>query len=203
MKKINVFYVWGYGSSPESSAIEYLKNGLGNQFNVISDYYAQYNPKEAIFDINKYIKEYNIDLIVGSSLGGYLAMQLTNIPKVIINPCVRPDIELPKLTNEVDVPNTDNPEETHKEKVPAVPEHIVNFYTDYISEHNVWENYNENEDKHTVFVMGNNDEVLGNRYLEEVKNHASSVVISEQGHGNTQESINTFVVPEIKKMFNM
>ena len=51
MKKINVFYVWGVGGSPESSTVEYLQEALGEKYNVISDFYAQYNPVEAISDL--------------------------------------------------------------------------------------------------------------------------------------------------------
>ena len=62
-RKINVFYVWGYNGSPESSTVSNLKQLLGKEYNVISDYYAQYNPKEAITDINYYIKKHNIDTL--------------------------------------------------------------------------------------------------------------------------------------------
>ena len=43
MKKINVFYVWGFGGSPESSTIEYLQEALGEKYNVISDDYITGN----------------------------------------------------------------------------------------------------------------------------------------------------------------
>lgn len=197
-KKKTIFYIWGYGSGPNSNTIKYLKNTLGKTYNVISDFYAQYNPKEALFDIENIIKDNDVDLIVASSLGGYLAMQLTGIPKVIINPCVRPDIELPKLTE--DIPVTDDNGESTVQTVPAVPPHIIEYYTEYIKQHNVWENYSEEEDTHTVWVFGDNDELLGDRYVDEVKSHASNIVISHQGHGNTQQSINEFVVPAIKKL---
>ena len=113
-RKINIFYVWGYNGSPESQTVSNLKELLGDDYNIISDYYAQYDPAEAIIDINYFIKHYNIDILVGSSLGGYLTMQVPNIKKVIINPCVHPEIELELLKDE--------------SNEPCVPQHIINFY---------------------------------------------------------------------------
>jgi predicted esterase YcpF (UPF0227 family) len=183
-RKTNVLYVWGYNGSPDSSSVTNLKQVLGKEYNVISDYYAQYNPKEAITDINYYIKTHNIDILVGSSLGGYLALQIPNIKKVIINPCLHPEVELELLKDE-------NGE-------PCVPQHIVDFYKDYIKEHDVWEAFTNNDD--TVFIMGTEDELLGTKYVDEVKEHSSNVNLVNQGHHNTKESIEEFVVPVIKSM---
>ena len=182
-RKINVFYVWGYNGSPESSTVSNLKQLLGKEYNVISDYYAQYNPKEAITDINYYIKKHNIDILVGSSLGGYIIMQIPNIKKVIINPCLHPENELELLKDE-------NGEA-------CVPQHIIDFYKDYIKDHDVWENFNNDE---SVFVMGTDDELLGTKYVNEVKEHSDSVNLVNQGHHNTKESLSNYVVPVIKNI---
>ena len=182
-KKVNMFYVWGYGGAPDSTTVTNLKDLLGKDYNVVSDYYAQYNPEEAIKDINYYIEHYKVDILVGSSLGGYLALQIPGIKKVIINPCLYPNIELPLLKDD------DGNE--------AVPSHIVDFYEKYISEHNVWENFNNEE---TVFVMGNNDELLGMKYFDEISEHSNKIKISEQGHHNTLNSLREYVVPVIKSL---
>lgn len=208
MKKVNVFFVWGYGSSPESSAVKYLKETLGDDYNVMSDYYAQYNPEEAIIDIENYIKEKNIDILVGSSLGGYITLQIPNIKKVIINPCLHPEIVLPTLTEDVekkdDKGNIVLDKDGNKiiETVKSVPEHIIKYYSNYISQNDVWNKYNAQEDARTVWVIGKHDELLKDMFVDEVTEHAANVVRSEQGHHNTFESIVEFVVPEIKKMFN-
>ena len=62
-------------------------------------------------------------------------IQIPNIKKVIINPCLHPEVELELLKDE-------NGE-------PCVPQHIVDFYKDYIKEHDVWEAFTNNDD--TVF----------------------------------------------------
>lgn len=182
-KKINVFYVWGYGGSPMSNSVKYLQDALGKEYKVISDYYAQYNPEEAIKDINYFIKKHKIDILVGSSLGGYITLQIPNIKRVIINPCLYPNIELPLLKDE--------------EGNEAVPAHIVEFYEKFISNHDVWENFNNDE---TVFVMGNNDELFGMKYFDEITKHSNKVKISEQGHHNTETSLREYVAPIIKSL---
>lgn len=193
MKKTNVFYIWGYGGSPESPTIENLQEVLGKEYNVISDYYAQYNPIEAISDITTYIKDKKIDLIVGSSLGAFIGLQIPNIRKVLINICLHPETELEKLTTDVENP------ETHKmETVKAVPEHTVNFYKDYVKNNDIWKNFNQ---YNTLFILGDNDELLEDRFWNEIKSHSTNIVFSEQGHHNTKESIQNYVAPEIKKMF--
>jgi predicted esterase YcpF (UPF0227 family) len=98
-------------STATSSILKNLKELLGKEYNVVSDYYAQYNPEEAINDIKYYIEQYKVDILVGSSLGGYITLQIPGIKKVIINPCLYPNIELPLLKDE--------------EGNPAVPAHTA------------------------------------------------------------------------------
>lgn len=183
-KRINVFYVWGYNSSPESTTRKYLQELLGKNYNVISDYYAQYNPVEAVKDIEYYVKEYDVDILVGSSLGGFIVLQTeTNIPKIIINPCLYPNIELPKLVN--------------TENEPIVPEHIVDFYTSFVNDNNIWGKFNN---ENTTFILGSDDEVLGTKYVDEIKSYSENVHIVAQGHKNTKESLKEYVVPIIKTL---
>ena len=96
MKKTKILYVYGYGELPDSPMIKDLENRLDkNKYQVISDYYAQYSPKEALYDIENYIKKNNIDILVGENLGGYLITLLDNdLPKILINPILNPVLEL-------------------------------------------------------------------------------------------------------------
>lgn len=182
-KKKNVFFVWGFGGSPDSPVVTSLRKLLGKDYKVISDYYAQYDPNEAKNDLKQFVKEYKIDIIIGSSLGGFNVMILdVDIPKIIINPCVHPEIELPLLKDE-------NGNE-------CVPEHMVKFYSEYMSKQNIWEHISDDD----IFVLGENDEVFGLKYLDEIKNHCKNVNITKQGHHNTNESINEYLIPIIKTL---
>lgn len=184
-RKTNVLYVWGYGGSPLSHTVKHLKKYLGKDFNVYSEFYAQYDPVNAIIDINYYIEKYKIDLVIGSSLGAFLTLQLpNNVQKVMINPCLYPNIELPLLKNE--------------QGEQDVPQHIVDFYATYINEHNIWEYDNDSN----IFIMGDEDELLGLKYVSEINSHKGTVHIVKQGHHNTEESVRDFVVPIINKLYN-
>lgn len=194
---MNIFWIWGYAGSPVSESVKNLQKLLKkHHINVYSDYYAQYDPKYAISDIKKHIESYNIDLVIGTSLGGYLALQLDGVDKIIINPCLHPEVELEQLTEtqELEDPVT---HEKHFEELPCVPEHIVEYYKNYIKEHDIWENFNK--DNFSAAVFGKDDELLGTKYVDEVSKHIDNVVMSDQGHKNTYKSLKDSVVPLIKK----
>ena len=126
MSKLKILYVWGYGDSPDSDYVKQLKDGLDSKkFTVISDYYAQYSPKEALIDLNKIIKDNKIDLVIGENLGGYLVTLLNkDLQKVLINPIYDPVIELSEYRIAT---KNDKDEEI---EMPMVPEHIIKFYKD-------------------------------------------------------------------------
>ena len=126
MSKLKILYVWGYGDSPDSDYVKQLKDGLDSKkFTVISDYYAQYSPKEALVDLNKIIKDNKIDLVIGENLGGYLVTLLDkDLQKVLINPIYDPVIELSEYRIAT---RNDKDEEI---EMPMVPEHIIKFYKD-------------------------------------------------------------------------
>jgi len=115
MKKTKILYVYGYGDSPDSDIFNKLKERLDKtKFEIISDYYAQYSPKEAIYDINNLIKTNNIDLVIGENLGGYLVTLLDNdLQKIIIDPIFNPVYEL---------------DEYELDGLKIVPDHIIKFY---------------------------------------------------------------------------
>lgn len=96
MKKI--LYIYGYGSDANSSTSANLQSVLGNGFDVRSVNYDQLHPKKAIKQLSEIVDDGNYDAVIGSSLGGYYTLQLkANVKKVVINPCMVPSIELPKL----------------------------------------------------------------------------------------------------------
>jgi len=127
MKKIKIFYVYGYGDMPDSPTIKRIENLLNSsKYQIISDYYAQYNPKEALYDIENYIKENNIDIIIGENLGGYLVTLLDNdLPKILIDPIYNPTLEL------LEYETIDKDDKGNEITVKLVPPHVIKFYNDY------------------------------------------------------------------------
>lgn len=86
----NILYIYGYGSSPESSTCKWLKTNLPNA-KVYSFKYDQRHPDESIPYLVRIVHELDIDIVFGSSLGGWYALNVSaiaNIPYIVINPVI-------------------------------------------------------------------------------------------------------------------
>ena len=100
MKKI--LYIYGYNSSPdESSTFKMLQELLSAEpycYTVISVEYDQSDPEHGRQQLEEAIRTEKPVAVIGSSLGGFFAMNLnTTVPIIVINPCLSPTTELPKL----------------------------------------------------------------------------------------------------------
>ena len=126
MKKINILYVFGYGDNPAGEKFLSIKNRLNKKkFNIISDYYAQYSPKEAKYDLEHIIKNNDIDIIIGEELGGYLVSLLDNdIKKILLDALLDP------INNLKEYKTITTDENGNEIEIPLVPDHIIKFYTD-------------------------------------------------------------------------
>ena len=103
MKKI--LYIYGLGSSPDSDTRKMLDEILSpHGFTVISVAYNQKLPKIGLAELNAAIEREKPIAVIASSLGGFFAMNLAAmVPVILINPCLKPATELPKLGEDGDV----------------------------------------------------------------------------------------------------
>lgn len=83
---MNILYVHGIGS-----------NGKGNTVRLMKQYFTEHNvysfdipfdPDEAINFIKNKCVELDINVIVGTSLGGFYTMQIHGYQKILINPAI-------------------------------------------------------------------------------------------------------------------
>ena len=84
----NILYIYGYGSSPKSSTYQWLKHNLVND-NVYCEEYDQGNPDISVSHLCKVVLEKNINIIIGSSFGGWYALHVagrTGRKCILINP---------------------------------------------------------------------------------------------------------------------
>jgi predicted esterase YcpF (UPF0227 family) len=100
MKKI--LYMYGFNSSPEeSSTFKMLKELMAADpycYDVISVKYDQTDPERGLEQLEEAVRREKPVAVIGSSLGGFFAMNLsTTVPVLVINPCLKPTVELPKL----------------------------------------------------------------------------------------------------------
>lgn len=139
MRKL--LYVHGYNGMPEGYSCNLIKSVLPEGYTIEGVDYDQNDCALARQQILEYIKTHNMDLVIGSSLGGFITLTLPGIKRFVINPCCLPSVELPKI----DVPQ--KLIDTYKPFEPLL---------DHISE----------EDRQLVRgFFGDHDELLGDRYI--------------------------------------
>lgn len=170
MKK--VLYIYGYGGSHNSNSVAKLKQTLpSDQFEVVCFDYPQHDCSAAVSFLEQKIEEHHIDIIVGSSLGAFIAMCLkVKCQKIIINPCLIPTVELPKL-----------------QPLPGKPvpsPQLISSYGPF--EATVFDNIPEG----THCLMAEHDELFGNTYRHQMEAHMPVITIPG-GHRLADDALPT------------
>lgn len=193
-----VLYIYGYGSSPESSTCKWLKNNLPNTI-VYSFGYVQADPENSIPYLCSLVEELDIDIVIGSSLGGWYAMHVASIcslPSILINPVT--DSTLEQVVNYVS--NHDS--------------HIVENLVKYSKEHPLfetkehWTGYrwdNAENGYYSVLIWSDNDEVIinSNDISTELKeNFLTKCIVRNGKHQLTNEEKEKYIIPYYNKLVN-
>lgn len=94
----NLLYIHGLNSSANSTTARLVKQYLGDKFNIYTHTWNLTQPGVEK-DINKFVADNNISIVIASSLGAFYALAITDsVAKILINPCMHPSVEVPKLT---------------------------------------------------------------------------------------------------------
>lgn len=94
----NLLYIHGLNSSANSTTARLIKQYLGDKFNIHTHTWNLTQPGTEK-DINKFVADNNISVVIASSLGAFYALTITDsVAKILINPCMHPSVEVPKLT---------------------------------------------------------------------------------------------------------
>ena len=97
----NILYVHGFGSNHNAGTFLQLKEVFPNHKFISADF-DLLDVQGTLSKISKLCKEHDIHLIIGKSLGGFYTMAYEGPQdKMLINPCVKPWIEIPKLDSSV------------------------------------------------------------------------------------------------------
>ncbi len=88
MKK-KILYIHGFCSSAQTATVHRLRENMPEcEIHAID---VDHHPVESIALIERYVAENGIDLLLGASLGGFYTLcSQVDIPKVAVNPAVRP-----------------------------------------------------------------------------------------------------------------
>lgn len=92
-----IVYLHGYGSSSQSSTVKYLAKKMPD-FNVTAPD-IPIDPEEALPFLKNYCANHKADLIIGTSMGGMYAMQMTDYLRI----CVNPALHMSQLTDVLQV----------------------------------------------------------------------------------------------------
>lgn len=151
MKK--VLFVYGYGGSPQSTMCQMFRKFLPkDRFEVVSFVYPQHDCAQAVKYLEQVIEQEHVDMVIGTSLGGFITLVLnTDVPKVVVNPCMRPVEVLPHLT----------PRPDHPDDVQPSPELVATyepFERQLFAESHLGEPI--------IGFFAENDELLGMQYFD-------------------------------------
>ena len=99
---IKILYVPDYKEDKHGSSYQSLVKYAdvadfgGEKVELLSLDYDPEEPTKSIRELRLYYYAHDIDLIIGSSLGGFLAACCPWTRRIVINPCWSPSVELPK-----------------------------------------------------------------------------------------------------------
>ena len=85
-QKKTIVYLHGYGSSGQSNTAKYLAKNMPG-YNVIAPD-IPVDPKEALPFLKEYCRAHHADLVIGTSMGGMYAMQMTQCLRICVNPAL-------------------------------------------------------------------------------------------------------------------
>lgn len=92
---LNILYIHGYGSGANSITGNEIQRKLGDKATVYmpgfsNELHLFENMEQNIQQAQQFVDEGNIDLVIGSSMGGFTAMQVQGVRKILINPAMVP-----------------------------------------------------------------------------------------------------------------
>lgn len=96
MKKL--LFIHGYNGSPYGNSYNLLNDAIDHsKYELLTIDYDATDPEHSLEEIMAYVKSNGINMIIGTSLGGFLALNCFGVPRIVHNPCMRPSVELPKV----------------------------------------------------------------------------------------------------------
>lgn len=163
-----VLYVHGFRGYAYGRGYKRVLNALPEGYKLFSIDYDEADCSHAREQILNFIDEFNIDLVIGSSLGGFITLTLNGIPRFVINPCWDPPAELCKLVEQ-----------------DAAFMKMIKTYMPY----EIWiaKSVNYQEKMLVKGFFGKYDELFGTKYVEDFSGYYSSYEMIDSGHHLSEE----------------
>lgn len=175
MKRI--LFIYGFGGSPESTFCRLIREALPkNEYEVLCPNYPQDDVEASISFLEDFLEKEHCDLVMGTSLGGFFALCLsTSLPRVVLNPCMKPSEELRKLEPR---PDHLDDKKASKEMLVACKKYEpeVNFRL-------------KNKSLKNIGLFAENDELLGTKFKKDFKAYYDDARSMPGGHHGNEEAI--------------
>lgn len=177
MKKL--LYIHGYNGSPEGRSCQLFRKYMPqDEWQVIGMDYDQEDCAKALKQIRETIDREQIDLVVGSSLGGFLTLLTTGFERIVINPCYSPSTELPKLG-------------PHN----RLPDSSKNMVATYAAFEPQLKSFSNEERSLITAYFAEKDELLGDTYQDEYIEDIGTFYEIPGGHHVSEEAVQKICYP--------
>lgn len=194
---INILYLHGFASSGNSGTAKEIQECLPNCKVISPD--LPIHPSEALELINKIVDEQKIDLVIGTSMGGYFAAQISDRMKILVNPSFHVSRMMKNRLGdnyEMTIPYFKAREDGATDFV--LTKEIANLY--FALERNiekcaVWSNRSRIE---TLGVFGTDDDVVDCR--DEYLSMYENIRFFKGGHRLNKEAVEEVIIPSILQM---
>jgi predicted esterase YcpF (UPF0227 family) len=161
---MNILYIYGYNGSSESTTAKLLKE-VFQEHSVHCIDYPQNNIENALAILQDYIYDNNVNVVIASSYGAFISLFLRNVVKVLINPCMNPSVELPKI---------------------GAADEFVKDAAKYESKLN---QINFDDTLVTLGLFSDHDELFGEKYKEGFKYYGDVISVNKCGHRANREML--------------
>lgn len=190
----NILYIHGMGSSAASSTIRKLKAQFPG---AVYAFDIPVRPMEAMKSIDDFVKENDIGIVIGTSLGGFYAKTVKGTKRIIINPAFFPDKEIPTLLKLGEEQTFMNPR-TDGVKTYVMTEDDMKSFKE-IKE--CFEESLDNEDISLTFgVFGTEDDTVQDMDVFDSIYTSKRRITYPFGHRINDDMFTDVLVPEIKKL---
>ena len=192
---MNILYLHGFGSSGQSSTVEYLKKSLPDYYDITAPN-IPVDPAEALPFLRELCEKEHFSIIIGTSMGGMYAQQL---PADFVRICVNPALHLSQLT-EILKPGTFDFFQPRKDGQTqfTITEEIIEHYRE-MEEHQ-FDNWRADNPENFLCIglFGTEDTTVNCR--EEFQRYYPNVQTFDGGHRMNQKVLKNVVVPIIKRL---
>lgn len=193
---MNILYLHGYGSSGQSSTVEYLKKSLPDYY-LIEAPDIPVDPAEALPFLKQLCEEERFSVIIGTSMGGMYAHQL---PADFARICVNPALHLSQL---IDIlkPGTFDFFQPRKDGQTqfTITEEIIQHYREM--EAHQFDHWQPDDPANLrcYGLFGDNDTTVNCR--DEFARYYPNVQTFEGGHRMNHKVVKQQILPLVKSWF--